>query len=117
MESVMKKIGVVYNPFAGKNKFNPERKQAVLEKIIGNRGIVRATQSVEDIYRVANEFQEEGVDILGISGGDGTNQCVLTTFSDVYGEENLPLVALLRGGNDESSRAIPKNEGFSRSSP
>ncbi|BBM87856.1 diacylglycerol/lipid kinase family protein [Candidatus Uabimicrobium amorphum] len=94
----MKKIGVVYNPFAGKNKANPEKKQAVLEKIIGNRGIVRATQSIEDICNVAREFQEEGVDILGISGGDGTNQCVLTTFSEIYGEENLPLVALLRGG-------------------
>lgn len=94
----MKKIGVVYNPFAGRNKHNPAKRQAILEEIIGKHGIVRATQNMDDIHNVAREFKNEGIDILGISGGDGTNQCVLTTFSEVYGEENLPLVALLRGG-------------------
>lgn len=94
----MKKIGVVYNPFAGNNKIDPEKKQKILEDIIGPYGLVRATKSIEDIYSVAKEFQEEKIDILGISGGDGTNQCVLTAFSEVYGEDNLPIVALLRGG-------------------
>lgn len=93
----MQKIGVIYNSGAGSNKRHPERKQNLL-KILGSHGILRETSSNEDLERVVAEFHQERFDILAISGGDGTNQCVLTRFYEVYGNEPLPTILLLRGG-------------------
>ena len=92
------KIGIVYNPFAGGNKTKAQARKNKLENILGSRGIVRETRSLEDIDSVAREFYQQEIDILGISGGDGTNHCVLTRFFHVYGEKPLPTVTLLRGG-------------------
>ena len=73
-------IGIVYNPFAGGNKTKPQARKNKLEKILGPQGMVRETRSLEDIDSVAREFYQKDIDILGISGGDGTNHCVLTRF-------------------------------------
>lgn len=96
----MKKVGIVFNPCAGSNKFHAKERKANLEKMLGNSGILRETRSIEDISSIAHEFCEEKIDILGISGGDGTNQCVLTKFCQVYKDKGreLPAIALLRGG-------------------
>ena len=48
--------------------------------------------------KLAAEFKDKGIEILGISGGDGTIHKTLTTFIKVYGKNPLPKVALLRGG-------------------
>lgn len=93
----MQKIGVIYNSGAGSNKRHPERKQK-LQNILGNHGILRETRSKEDLDKAVAEFHQEKLDILAISGGDGTNQCVLTRFCEVYGQEPLPTILLLRGG-------------------
>ncbi len=94
---IMQKIGIIYNPNAGSNKHHPERKLN-LEKILGNHGILRETKSKQDLDCVTHEFHEQKIDILAISGGDGTNQCVLTRFCEVYGKDELPTILLLRGG-------------------
>ncbi|NUM37123.1 MAG: hypothetical protein HUU50_21480 [Candidatus Brocadiae bacterium] len=96
----MKKVGIIFNPYAGSNKFYAQERKANLQKILGNSGILRETKSVEDLSSIAEEFCRENIDILGISGGDGTNQCVLTKFCQVYKEQDkdLPMIALLRGG-------------------
>jgi diacylglycerol kinase family enzyme len=51
-----------------------------------------------DLTRVADEFKSRDVDILAISGGDGTIRCTLTTFLKVYGEKPMPKITFLRGG-------------------
>jgi diacylglycerol kinase family enzyme len=50
------------------------------------------------VENLAREFKDRGVEILGISGGDGTNHVTLTTFFNVYGDQPLPTIAFLRGG-------------------
>lgn len=97
-DSNMSKIGVVFNPFAGRNKYDSESNRKQLETILGDRGIVRETRSLEDLEKVAKEFLEKEIDILAISGGDGTNHCVLTKFFEIYKGNDLPVLTLLRGG-------------------
>ncbi len=94
---LMQKIGVIYNPNAGANKYHPERK-ANLEKILGTRGILRETLQKDNLERVLQELHDEKIDILAMSGGDGTNQCVLTKLCNIYRQEPLPHILLLRGG-------------------
>lgn len=93
----MSGIGVILNPYSRSNKKNPERiKQFGF--IVGDRGSCHATESLDQVRDLAREFKERGVEILCISGGDGTNHRTLTTFIEVYKEVPLPKIALLRGG-------------------
>jgi diacylglycerol kinase family enzyme len=92
-------IGIVTNPRSRHNLRDPERMRT-LGYILGNRGSCVPTKNLDDLYRVAEEFRHEKIDILGINGGDGTIHTVLTAFIKTYGAhgEPLPKVAILRGG-------------------
>jgi diacylglycerol kinase (ATP) len=90
-------IGVVYNPRSGHNLRNP-RAAGRLARTLGDRGVVREAGSLDQLYRVAEDFRKLDIDVLGISGGDGTNGVTITGFLDVYGESALPQLAFLRGG-------------------
>lgn len=70
----------------------------MLRRIVRDRGIVREAHSVDELRRIAEEFFRTGIDVLAISGGDGTNTVTLTGFLDVYGAAALPPIAPLRGG-------------------
>ena len=93
----MSGIGIILNPYSRSNRKNPERIKQ-LGFIVGDRGSCHATETLEHVRELAHEFKERGVEILGISGGDGTNHKTLTTFVEVYGETPLPRIAFLRGG-------------------
>ncbi|PIR25286.1 MAG: hypothetical protein COV43_05940 [Deltaproteobacteria bacterium CG11_big_fil_rev_8_21_14_0_20_42_23] len=90
-------IGIVLNPHSKSNKKNPERAKR-LGFIVGDKGSCHETQSIEDVARLAHEFKRREIEILGISGGDGTLYATLSTFVQVYGETPLPKIAFLRGG-------------------
>lgn len=90
-------IGVITNPRSRLNKRNPAAMRK-LGYLIGDRGSAAATRSLDDLYRVAEEFKNAGIDILGINGGDGTIHHTITAFVKVYGDQPLPMVAILRGG-------------------
>ena len=59
---------------------------------------MREARSIDELYRIAEDFRRDDIDVLAISGGDGTNHVTLTGFLDVYGGHTMPQVALLRGG-------------------
>ena len=102
-------IGVVVNPRSRRNLRHPDA-AARLQRSIGDVGIVREARSLDELHRIAEEFGRAGIDVLAISGGDGTNSVTLTGFLEVYGPEPLPPVALLRGGTMNtlaSSIAVP----------
>ena len=73
---------------------------SLLGYILGAKGQLEVTNTLEDLGRVARDFKEKGVSLLAINGGDGTICRTLTAFIKEYGETNTPLpqVALLRGG-------------------
>ena len=90
-------IGVILNPYSRSNRKNPGRAER-LGFIVGDKGSCHATRDISDVERLAQEFKERGVEILGLSGGDGTYQRTLTTFVKIYGETPLPQIAFLGGG-------------------
>lgn len=95
--SIMAGIGIILNPYSRSYKHNPERMER-LGFIVGDKASCHATHDVLDVEALAREFKEKQIDILGISGGDGTNHVTITTFLKVYGETPLPKIAFLRGG-------------------
>jgi diacylglycerol kinase (ATP) len=90
-------IGVVLNPRSRRNLRDP-RAAARLARRLGDAGVVRQANSIDELYRIAEDFRHADIDVLAISGGDGTNHVTLTGFLDVYGGSTMPQVALLRGG-------------------
>ena len=90
-------IGLITNPRSRVNLRDPGRARR-LSYLVGSHGNAEATQSIDDLYRVCEEFKKERIDVLGISGGDGTLHHTLTAMIRTYGEEPLPPVAILRGG-------------------
>jgi diacylglycerol kinase (ATP) len=90
-------IGVVLNPRSRRNLRDPGAAERLARRL-GDHGVVRAAGSIEELYRIAEDFRRFGIDVLAISGGDGTNHVTLTGFLDVYGGAMMPRVALLRGG-------------------
>ena len=90
-------IGVITNPRSRLNRRDPSGMRK-LGYLIGDRGSAAATRSLDDLYRVAEEFMKAEIDILGINGGDGTIHHTLTAFIKTYGGRPMPMVAILRGG-------------------
>ncbi len=90
-------IGVVLNPFSKKYKNDPNKLDH-MTFIIGDKASCKPTEDLDDLFRVADEFKSRDIDVLAISGGDGTIHCTLTTFLKVYGEKPLPKITFLRGG-------------------
>ena len=90
-------IGVVLNPRSGRNLRDPGAARRLV-RALGPHGVMRQARSIEELYRIAEDFRDVGIDVLAISGGDGTNHVTLTGFLDVYGGATMPQVALLRGG-------------------
>jgi diacylglycerol kinase (ATP) len=90
-------IGLITNPRSRVNLRDPTRARK-LGYLIGSHGQAEATRSLDDLYRVVEQFKEERIDVLGISGGDGTLHHTLTAMIKTYGEQPLPPVAILRGG-------------------
>ena len=59
----MTTFGVVVNPHAGKNRRERERVQR-FSAAVGSDGIVRETDSLQELEALAHEFHDEGIDVL-----------------------------------------------------
>ena len=111
--TVVAGIGVVLNPRSRRNLRDP-RAEARLAQTLGDHGVVRAARSIDELYRIAEDFRRDAIDVLAISGGDGTNHVTLTGFLDVYGRATIPQVALLRGG---TMNTVANSVGVSKGRP
>src|SRR6516165_1310510 len=90
-------IGLITNPRSRVNQRDPGRALR-LSYLVGRHGNAEATRSLDDLYRVCEEFKKERIDVLGISGGDGTLHHTLTAMIKTYADQPLPRIAILRGG-------------------
>lgn len=93
----MSGIGIILNPHSKQHKKDPD-KGTRMSFIVGDKASCKETSDLDDLRRVVEEFKTRDIEILAISGGDGTNHRVLTEFIHIYGEKHLPKIALLRGG-------------------
>ena len=106
-------IGVVLNPKSRRNLRDP-RAALRLARTLGDHGVVREARSIDELYRIAEDFRRVDIEVLAISGGDGTNHVTLAGFLDVYGGATMPQVALLRGG---TMNTVANSVGVTRGRP
>lgn len=93
----MSGIGVVTNPRSRRNRRDPGVART-LSYVLGERGQLVAPDDLDALDKAAVRFQEHGIEVLCINGGDGTVHRSLTAMVRAYGGEPLPPVAILRGG-------------------
>lgn len=109
----MSGIGVIYNPRSRYHDRDP-RAWLRLERALSGHGVVREAASIAALHRAAEDFRRLDIDVLAISGGDGTNGVTIGGFLDVYGDQALPRIALLRGG---TGNTIADSLGVRRGRP
>ena len=78
----MSGIGIVVNPRSRLNQRDP-RAALRLARKLGDQGVVRTAKSRDDLARIAEDFRKLQIDVLGISGGDGTNYVTMVHVDDV----------------------------------
>ena len=92
----MERLGVITNPNSRKNRRRPDRRER-LQRIVGDRGIVIQTRTVEEIGPALAEFERTGVDCWVSDGGDGAfHWMVNSAFESAF--ESLPLLLPSNGG-------------------
>jgi diacylglycerol kinase family enzyme len=106
-------IGVVLNPKSRRNLRDPGA-AGRLARRLGDHGVLRSAGSIDELYRIAEDFRRLQIDVLAISGGDGTGHVTLTGFLDVYGGAHVPPIALLRGG---TMNTVANSVGVRRGAP
>jgi diacylglycerol kinase family enzyme len=107
-------IGVVVNPHARANRPDPAARVERMRRVLGADGVVRVTHSMDELARVAAEFRDRDIDILGVCGGDGSDHCTLTALDRAYGTAPLPVLLPLRAG---SINYVANDTGGRRGSP
>lgn len=97
-------IGVITNPNSRKNRNRPNR-AARLQQIVGDRGEVRQTESLDSIKPVLREFLRKRARYWVADGGDGALHWMVRLGMEVLQEDEfvgqslrLPLTMPTKGG-------------------
>lgn len=97
-------IGVITNPNSRKNRNRPNR-AARLQQIVGDRGEVRQTESLDSIKPVLREFLRKRARYWVADGGDGALHWMVRMGMEVLQEDEfvgqslrLPLTMPTKGG-------------------
>ncbi len=101
-------IGVISNRNARLNKLHPELKDE-LAYVIGSDGGVSSTGTITDAYKAVETFRRIGIDLIAISGGDGTSHRMMEILLDVYGTHPIPPILLLPTG---TQNMVPRSFGI-----
>ncbi len=105
-------IGVISNPNAGLNKLSPRLKDR-LTFVVGQGGDVQSTGTLDDAREAAEAFKRFDIDIVAISGGDGTAHRTIQLLLEVYGDTPLPPILLVPSG---TQNMVPGSFGIRGSS-
>lgn len=106
-------IGLVLNPKAKQHLRDPDLANR-LRRIVGDDGVVHAPTSFEALGEVADDFRHQGVELVAVAGGDGTNHITITGVVEAYRGAKLPHFALLRGG---TMNTVANSFGIPRRGP
>lgn len=93
----MSGIGVVLNPHAKRNARDPGLVER-LERSLGHEGVVRTAHTLDELRVVCADLRDQGIDVLAVAGGDGTNHATIGCAIDAFQGRPLPSIMLLRGG-------------------
>lgn len=90
------KIGILINPLSGDNLNDVGAIRSVISKYPDV--IQHDVQTPEDVLKALQYFDSQRVNLVAVSGGDGTVQAVLTNLFHHRPFANLPLLAVLQSG-------------------
>jgi hypothetical protein len=90
------RIGVLINPKSGGNKNGLSEIRNTISDF--PQGLQRDARTPEDVLAAVTDFAQQKVDLIAISGGDGTVQAVLTALFHHRPFETLPLLTILHAG-------------------
>jgi len=91
-------IGVPINPVSHRNRKDLPRLSRIASEL---HAIERRAIIPEEVALALAHFARNNVNLIVISGGDGTVQAVLTALFGEQPFETLPLLAILRGGTTD----------------
>lgn len=89
------RFGLIVNGNAGHVK-NGKYNRGDYEELFQNQGLIRETQSINELDPVIKEFHEKGIHILFTYGGDGTHQKIYSHMIKLG--ISFPYVVPLKGG-------------------
>ena len=92
---------ILTNPHSNRNRRHLPRLRTQLARLKDVRHI--ETASLEDLPRAVETLLDDGVELLGINGGDGTVHLALTALLRAGVDRPLPAIALLPGGTTSMS--------------
>lgn len=99
MQKLVKAVqpALIHNPNSRKNAQDSGRFLRMARRKMGDFCV----SALNDSHLPAHltELKSKGVDLIAISGGDGTVSACLTTIANVYHGASLPAVAILPSGN------------------
>ena len=90
----MNNFKIISNSNSGHNRKNPKHIEK-LSQILGEKIDI---PRLEELDSTIQKYKESQLDILAISGGDGTIHQVLSAVHRVYQNESWPKIALLTSG-------------------
>ncbi len=91
-------VGIITNMNSKRNKSGRFSKEK-LQPILGDLGIVIDTYSIEEMQEAVQRLREENITFLGVNGGDGSLQKVITEWIRQGGEDSLPRIIPMAGGS------------------
>lgn len=94
-------LALIVNPNCKTNRRDPGRVER-LRRQLGDEGFFFATADTAEVIDAASVCHREGVDVIGINGGDGSLHLTLTEIIRAYGDHPLPRIAFLRGGTQNT---------------
>jgi len=103
-----RRIGLIINPRSHANKSQPVDLAAVVARYPGL--LCAAPADLPALGRALGTFADNGVDLLIISGGDGTLRDVLSAFPPAYAE-TPPEIAILSAGNTNLAARVLGSAG------
>lgn len=93
----MSGIGLIVNATSRRHKRN-RALFARMRELVGPDGIAIRTGSVDEVPAACELFRQADVDVVAVSGGDGSAGAAVTHLRKVYGDQPLPHIALVCGG-------------------
>lgn len=93
----VRRVGVLSNPLSRRNRITGI--DGLQEDLARHaEALHRVVSTPEEIAVALAEFEESGVNVIAINGGDGTVDAVLDVLLDRAPFEEFPLLAILPGG-------------------
>ncbi len=92
----MMRAGIIENPHSQRNKRRMGRLEAIAREADGAQ--YARLDDMADLPAILTDFAQQGLELLVLSGGDGTVQAVLTELVEARPFERLPAIAIVPRG-------------------